>query len=104
MVNTSQSTYNYLNKYLIEVRSQGRYAFTLDEIENKFNTPYQSLRQILYRLKRKNEIVQIRQGFYVIIPREYSKQGIIPPYLYITIDNDLLNGSACKLIWQLYGE
>ena len=42
-----------------------------------------NLRQILYRLKKKNEIVQIRQGFYAIIPPEYSKQGIIPPYLYI---------------------
>jgi predicted transcriptional regulator of viral defense system len=83
MENTSQSTYNYLDKYLIEVRSQGRYAFTLDEIENKFNMPYHNLRQVLYRLKKKNEIVQIRQGFYVIIPPEYSKQVIIPPYLYI---------------------
>jgi len=83
MESTSQSTYNYLDKYLIEVRSQGRYAFTLNEIENKFNMPYYSLRQILYRLKKKNEIAQIRQGFYVIIPPEYSKQGIIPPYLYI---------------------
>jgi len=83
MESTSQSTYNYLDKYLIEVRSQGRYAFTLDELENKFKTPYHSLRQILYRLKKKNEIAQIRQGFYVIIPPEYSKQGIIPPYLYI---------------------
>ena len=27
--------------------------------------------------------MQIRQGFYAIIPPEYSKQGIIPPYLYI---------------------
>jgi predicted transcriptional regulator of viral defense system len=79
----TQTTYNYLDKYLIEIRSQGYYAFTLDEIKNKFNLPYHSLRQTLYRLKRKNEIVQIRQGFYVIIPPEYSKQGIIPPYLYI---------------------
>ncbi|MDR0795758.1 MAG: type IV toxin-antitoxin system AbiEi family antitoxin, partial [Tannerella sp.] len=45
--------------------------------------PYNNLRQVLYRLKKKNEIIQIRQGFYVIIPPEYSKQGIIPPYLYI---------------------
>ena len=83
MRNTSQSTYNYLDKYLIEVRSQGRYAFTLDEIENRFNMQYHSLRQVLYRLKKKNEIMQIRQGFYAIIPPEYSKQMIIPPYLYI---------------------
>jgi len=34
-------------------------------------------------ISEKDEIAQIRQGFYVIIPPEYSKQGIIPPYLYI---------------------
>jgi hypothetical protein len=44
MENTSQPTYNYLDKYLTEVRSQGRYTFTLDEIEYKFNIPYHSLR------------------------------------------------------------
>jgi len=83
MGNTSQSTYNYLDKYLIEIRSQGRYAFTLNEIENKFEIPYHNLRQILYRLKKKHEVLQIRQGFYAIIPPEYSKQRIIPPYQYI---------------------
>lgn len=83
MKNISQATYNYLDKYLIEVRSQGRYAFTLDEIENQFNVSYDILRQTLYRLKQKNEIAQVRQGFYVIIPPEYSKQGFLPPYLYI---------------------
>jgi predicted transcriptional regulator of viral defense system len=31
----------------------------------------------------KKEVVQIRQGFYVIIPPEYSKQGMLPPYLFI---------------------
>ncbi|MDR0982580.1 MAG: type IV toxin-antitoxin system AbiEi family antitoxin [Culturomica sp.] len=83
MKTKSKNTYNYLNKYLIEVRSQGRYAFTLSEIENKFNMPYDIFRQSLYRLKRKNEIAQVRQGFYVVIPPEYSKQVFLPPYLYI---------------------
>jgi predicted transcriptional regulator of viral defense system len=83
MKNTEQPTYNYIEKYLTEVRSQGRYAFTIDEIESKFNVPYDSLRQSLYRLKQKNEVAQIRQGFYVIIPPEYSRQGFLPPYLYI---------------------
>ena len=83
MKNMGQTTYNYLDKYLIEVRSQGRYAFTTGELKNKFKLTPNALNQILYRLKQKEEIAQIRQGFYVIIPPEYSKQGIIPPYLYI---------------------
>jgi predicted transcriptional regulator of viral defense system len=78
-----QATYNYLDKYLVEIRAQGRYAFTAGELKNKFGLSSNALNQLLYRLKQKKEIAQIRQGFYVIIPPEYSKQGIIPPYLYI---------------------
>jgi predicted transcriptional regulator of viral defense system len=77
------STYNYLDKYLTEVRAQGRYSFTLDELQRHFELPYPTLKQGLYRLKLKKEIAQIRQGFYVIIPPEYSKQGMLPPYLFI---------------------
>jgi len=83
MKEITQTTYNYLDKYLIEVRSQGRYSFTTEEIKNRFNLSPNALNQILYRLKQKKEIALIRQEFYVIIPPEYSKQGIIPPYLYI---------------------
>jgi len=83
MDKSSQLSNNYLDRYLIEVRAQGRYAFTLEELKKKFALSYSALKQNLYRLKQKKEVVQIRQGFYVIIPPEYSKQGIIPPYLYI---------------------
>ncbi|GAB6013437.1 type IV toxin-antitoxin system AbiEi family antitoxin domain-containing protein [Viscerimonas tarda] len=80
---TDNSTYNYLDKYLTEVRAQGRYSLTLDELQQHFGLPYLTLKQGLYRLKLKKEIAQIRQGFYVIIPPEYSKQGMLPPYLFI---------------------
>ena len=83
MGNISQHPNNYLDRYLTEVRAQGRYAFTLLELKKEFGLSYPALKQNLYRLKQKKEVVQIRQGFYVIIPPEYSKQGIIPPYLYI---------------------
>ena len=83
MENTTSSTYNYLDKYLTEIRAQGRYDFTLDKLTREFDLSYSALKQNLYRLKLKKEIIQIRQGFYVIIPPEYSKQGFLPPYLYI---------------------
>ena len=75
--------YHYLDKYLTEIRSQGRYVFTVEELKSQLNRSYPALRQNLFRLKTKKEIAFIRQGFYIIIPPEYSKQGIIPPYLYI---------------------
>jgi predicted transcriptional regulator of viral defense system len=78
-----QFTYNYLDKYLTEIRSQGRYAFTVEELRSHFDRSYPALRQSLFRLKAKKEITLIRKGFYVIIPPDYSKQGIIPPYLYL---------------------
>ena len=39
--------------------------------------------QGLYRYKTKKQIAQIRKGFYVIIPPNYSNQGMLPPYLFI---------------------
>jgi predicted transcriptional regulator of viral defense system len=78
-----QKTYNQIDDYLKEVRAQGRYAFTLEELQEKFELQYPAIKQKLYRLKLKNEVLQIRQGFYVIIPPEYSKQGTLPPYLFI---------------------
>jgi predicted transcriptional regulator of viral defense system len=77
------TTYNYLDKYLTEVRAQGRYSLTLEELQKHFELPYSTIKQSLYRLKLKKAIAQIRQGFYVIIPPEYSKQGMLPPYLFI---------------------
>jgi predicted transcriptional regulator of viral defense system len=78
-----QKTYNQIDNYLKEVRAQGRYAFTLGELQENFELQYPAIKQKLYRLKLKNEVLQIRQGFYVIIPPEYSKQGTLPPYLFI---------------------
>ena len=83
MEKNRQLPYNYLDKYLTDVRAQGRYAFTVEELKNELNVSLPAIRQNLFRLKLKNEITLIRQGFYVIIPPEYSKQRILPPYLYI---------------------
>ncbi len=79
----AKATYHYLDSCLTEIRAQGRYAFTIDELKSRFGLSSNALNQMLYRSKQKNQIALIRQGFYVIVPPEYSKQGIIPPYLYI---------------------
>ena len=83
MIENNKTSYRQIDSYLREVRSQGRYAFTLDELKNVFQMQYPAIKQKLHRLKSQNEIAAVRQGFYVIIPAEYSKQGILPPYLFI---------------------
>ena len=53
MKENNQTTYNQLDNYLKEVRSQGRYAFTLDELKNVFQMQYPAIKQRLHRLKLK---------------------------------------------------
>ncbi|GHT02923.1 hypothetical protein AGMMS49525_07160 [Bacteroidia bacterium] len=83
MENRNKLGYIHLNNYLKEVRTQGRYSFTFDELKNTLGASVAAIRQSLFRLKTRNEIAVIRQGFYVIIPPEHSKQGMLPPYLFI---------------------
>ncbi|KAA6306188.1 hypothetical protein EZS27_042156, partial [termite gut metagenome] len=59
------------------------YTFTLDELREQFKLSDAAINQSLCRLKTKNEVAQIRKGFYAIIPPEYSNQGMLPLYLFI---------------------
>lgn len=76
-------SHNYLEEYLIKVRSKGRYSFTWKEAKAKFNVSDKALNQSLYRLKAKKRIAQIRKGFYAIITPEYSTRGMLPVHLFI---------------------
>lgn len=76
-------TYNYLDEYLDELRSKGRYAFTLEELKERFNVSDKALKQNMYRVKLKKKVVQVRKGFYTLLPAEYSRQGIIPVNMFI---------------------
>jgi hypothetical protein len=68
-----QLPHNYLDKYLTEVRAEGRYAFTLEELKNEFALSYPALKQNLYRLKLKKEVVRICQGFLCDYPARIFK-------------------------------
>ena len=71
---TGVQSYNYLEDYLDAVRAKGRYAFTVDELKDKFDISDKAIHQNLYRLKAKKRIVHVRQRFYTILPAEYAKQ------------------------------
>jgi len=87
----NKSTYNYIDSYLIEIQAKGRYAVTLIELRNRFDTSEKAILQNIYRLKRKNQLAQVRKEFYVIIPPQYSKRSMLPPTLFISDMMDFLN-------------
>jgi len=95
----SQTQYNSLEEFVSETRAKGRYSFSWDELVHCFNISEKALNQSLFRLKSKNKISQIRKGFYAIITPEYSKQGMLPPYLFI---DDLMNSLGKKYYVGLF--
>lgn len=67
-------------KHLLSVEN---YSFSLEEITQKTDGEGTSLKFELVRLIKKKEIINLRKGFYLIIPPRYSKQGQVPIQLYI---------------------
>jgi len=75
--------YKYVEDYLDLLRSQGKYSFTSAELKEKFNLSEEALLKALQRIKRKKKAAMVRQGFYVIVPPEYSSKGTLPPALFV---------------------
>jgi predicted transcriptional regulator of viral defense system len=71
-----------------DLQRKGRITFSLKEVYQQFPSRNEAtLKNNLSRLAGKRSIISVWKGFYVIIPIEYSSQGIVPPVLYI---NDLM--------------
>ncbi len=75
--------YGYLEEFIVRLRSNGRYAFSLQEVRNQFEQSDEAIKKAIQRLKKKKEIALIRNEFYVIITPEYRSKGILPPSLFI---------------------
>lgn len=72
-----------ISTYIKQLLSYEEYAFSLDELLSYSNKTEVSLRRELSRLVTKKEIINLRKGFYLIIPPRYSKQFRLPIQLYI---------------------
>lgn len=66
-------------KHLLSIEC---YSFSLEEIAKNTDGKGTSLKFELARLIKKGEIVNLRKGFYLIIPPRYTKQGKVPIQLY----------------------
>ena len=72
-----------ISDYIKQIQSYEEYAFSWEELlKNCYKTDI-ALKRGLSRLVKKKEIVNLRKGFYLIIPPRYSKQQQLPIQLYI---------------------
>lgn len=69
-------------EYITYLSSIEEYSFSLEEMERNTAGTATSLKFELYRLANKNEILNLRQGFYLIIPPRYSSAEKLPLQLY----------------------
>lgn len=72
-----------VSNYIKQLQSYEEYGFSWHELLNNCNKTEISLKRELSRLVEKNEILNLRKEFYLIIPPRYSKQGQLPIQLYI---------------------
>jgi predicted transcriptional regulator of viral defense system len=64
-------------------QSQGLYFFTREEALKSLKISELAFKKAAGRLAARNRISRIRSGFFVIIPLEYSRTGILPPEWFI---------------------
>lgn len=79
-----QIRHGYLEEFITELRSQGRYAFSLQEVRNQFEQSDEAIKKALQRLKERKEIALVRKEFYVIVTPEYRSKGIPPPSFFVS--------------------
>jgi len=66
-------------KYLLSVEE---YSFSFDEVLQNTSKDHVAVRREINRLIQKREILNLRHGFYVIIPPRYSRAEKLPIQLY----------------------
>ena len=85
--------------YIRFLKSNGKYAFTIDDLNRSLIKNSRNIRKDLDRLRAKGEIMNIRRGFYVIVPDVYRNMGTLPVELYIA---DLMKYLERKYYVGLY--
>lgn len=93
-----------LKDYIKSLQVNGRPYFTIEEALTALDTTYDAVTSAVYRLKKKGEIINPAQGFFIIIPPEYQSVGCLPAeeLVPILMKHLNLNYYACLLSAALY--
>ena len=72
-----------LSGYVSRLLSTGRTAFTAKEAEHALGIGHGAFLDAAERLQRREALLNLRQGFYVVVPPQYASWGAPPPAWYI---------------------
>ncbi|MEZ4490999.1 MAG: type IV toxin-antitoxin system AbiEi family antitoxin [Cyanobacteriota/Melainabacteria group bacterium] len=72
-----------ISNFVNELPAKGRYTFSREEIEQKFEKSDAAIKLSLNRLQKKGKIVSPKRGFYVVVPEQYRLTGAPPPIWFI---------------------
>lgn len=72
-----------LEKYIDKLQGEGQYFFLKEEAMNAIGFSKEAFIHAAIRLRLKHRVSNIRGGFWVIVPHEYSSWGIIPANWFI---------------------
>ncbi|MDF9799098.1 putative transcriptional regulator of viral defense system [Catalinimonas alkaloidigena] len=69
--------------FVRELQSYEEFAFSTEELLQKTAAPESSVRKELARLSSDRQVINLRKGFYLIIPPRYQHYGKLPLELYV---------------------
>ncbi len=72
-----------LSNYVSSLLSTGRTVFTAEEAEHALGIGHGAFLDAAERLQRREALLNLRQGFYVVVPPQYASWGAPPPAWYI---------------------
>lgn len=72
-----------LSAYIKELLSVEEYAFSFEEVMERTSKSPVAVKREISRLIEKQEILNLRQGFYLIIPPQYAAVKKLPIQLYV---------------------
>jgi predicted transcriptional regulator of viral defense system len=72
-----------ITEIIDELLSNEEYSFSWNELLKKSLKPEIALKRELDRLVEKGQVINLRKGFFLIIPSRYKKLGVLPIELYI---------------------
>ncbi|MFT6338546.1 MAG: putative transcriptional regulator of viral defense system [Bacteroidia bacterium] len=70
-------------EFVRELQSYEEYSFSTEELYQKTAAPASSVKKELARLVANNQIINLRKGFYLILPPSYQHYKKLPLELYI---------------------
>ena len=72
-----------IHDYIDGLQARGQYYFLKPQLLENTSQAEKVANRSLVRLQAKNRILLVRRGFYIIVPLEFRRTGILPPEWFI---------------------